>query len=300
MSDSQSRINQAKNFFKTLDQQNTGGQQTTQPNTTQPKTDKKVTSGGPPPPSGNIPPPPPPSSLLMTNEQPKSGGGDDRGALLSAITGGSGGGLRKVLDSEKKRPGDGRVNEPLVPQSKKTTKNTYDEPKTNDKATTGTPSIRYDRDRTTHWIEYQKDRQDVVINIEESKQKVYIRGCVDTVITVSGKCTTVNLENSKSTSVIFDDVIATVEVVNSSKVQLQANASVPSIILDKTDGCHVYILNEKGYDTNIVSSCCTAILVSTNGAKEEDDMIETPLPEQFITNHDGKKWLTAPTEHSGV
>jgi len=187
----------------------------------------------------------------------------------------------------------------LSHKRKKTTK-TYDEPKTNDKAQTGTPSIRYDKDRTTHWIEYQKNKQDIVINIEEPKQKIYIRGCVDTVITVVGKCTTVNLETSKSTSVIFDDVIATVEVVNSSKIQLQANASVPSIILDKTDGCHVYILNDKGFDTNIISSCCTAILVSTNGEKEEDDMIETPLPEQFITNHDGKKWLTAPTEHSGV
>jgi hypothetical protein len=296
MSDSQSRINQAKNFFKNLDNPN---QTTNQP----PKKTTTNTAGGPPPPpSGNVPPPPPPSSLLMNkDDHPKTGGSDDRGALLSAITGGSGGGgLRKVQDHEKKRPGDGRVNDPLVPQSKKTpTTKTYEEPKTNVQHT-GTPSIRYDRDRTTHWVEYQNNRQDVVINIEEPKQKVYVRGCVDTVITVVGKCTTVNLENSKGTSVIFDDVIATVEVVNSSKVQLQANASVPSFILDKTDSCHIYILNEKGYDTNIISSCCTAVLVSTNGATEDADMIETPLPEQFITNHTGKRWNTTPTEHSGV
>jgi adenylyl cyclase-associated protein len=256
-----------------------------------------TTTNKPPPPSNNIPPPPPPSSLTLKDDHPPS---DDRGALLSALSGNVTGGLRKVQDSEKKRPGDGRTNEPLQQQTKKVTNTPKKE--TKNENSDKVAAIRYDNARLTHWVEYYKDKQDIVIEIVEPKQKVYVRGCVNTVITVVGKCTNVSVENSKATSVIFDDVIATAEVVNSQKVQLQANKSVPSIILDKTDGCHIYILSPEGLETNIVSSICSSVLVSTPGQKEDDDMIETPLPEQFITNHNEntKKWVTHPTEHSGV
>jgi len=159
---------------------------------------------------------------------------------------------------------------------------------------------RYDNDRQTFWVENLNGRQDIVVNVTESRQKVYVRGVVDSVITVHGKPTSISVENAKGSGIIFDDVIATVEVVNSQKIQLQANGQVGSIVLDKTHGATLFIQTARGLGANIVTSQVSGINVNTPGAREEDDMVEHALPEQYITRWHNGRWQTLPTEHSGV
>jgi len=159
--------------------------------------------------------------------------------------------------------------------------------------------VRYDPERQTWWVEDVSGRQDIVVNIEEPRQKVYINRVTDTVVTISGKCTAISLAESKRSAVIFDDVIATVEVVYAERIQLQANQSVPIIQLDKTHGGTIFLQTNKSLDGNIVTSQCSGLNLCTPGATPDDDMIETPVPEQFVTKYDPlkKKWYTEPSDH---
>jgi hypothetical protein len=97
-------------------------------------------------------------------------------------------------------------------------------------------------------------------------------------------------------------VIATVEVVNSKKIQLQANGIIPAIQLDFTHGATIFLQSDQGLDAKIVTSQCSGLNIVIPGAKEEDDNIESPIPEQFETkyNREKEKWHSAPSQHSGV
>jgi len=121
------------------------------------------------------------------------------------------------------------------------------------------------------------------------------------VVTVKGKVTSISIDNSKKTSVIFDSVIATLEIVNCQSVQAQVNGSAPAITIDKTYGVNLFLQSEEGKKTEIVTSASTDINVTTPGKGANDDPIEQAIPQQFITKigPDGKL-VTKPSEHVGV
>ena len=58
---------------------------------------------------------------------------------------------------------------------------------------------------------------------------------------VKGKVNAVTVDACHGTGVVFDEVIASVEVVNCRSLQLQCTHAVPMIAIDKTDGCQVSV-----------------------------------------------------------
>jgi adenylyl cyclase-associated protein len=81
--------------------------------------------------------------------------------------------------------------------------------------------------------------------------------------------------------VILDDAVASVEIVNSQRVQIQVNGYVPTVNVDKTDGISIFL--SKQSNVNIVYSKSSEMNVCVPGETEDDDMIEVPIPEQFQT-----------------
>lgn len=61
------------------------------------------------------------------------------------------------------------------------------------------------------------------------------------------------LDSCKKTSVVLDSVVSSVEFVNCQSVQMQVLTKVPTISIDKTDGCQIY-LNAGSLDVSIVSA----------------------------------------------
>lgn len=61
------------------------------------------------------------------------------------------------------------------------------------------------------------------------------------------------LDSCKKTSVVLDSVVSSVEFVNCQSVQMQVLTKVPTISIDKTDGCQIY-LNSASLDVSIVSA----------------------------------------------
>ena len=109
-----------------------------------------------------------------------------------------------------------------------------------------------------------------------------------------------NKDNCNKVGLVFQAVIASVEVVNSKKVQLQATGSVANIQLDNVHGATIYLTNENKANVEIITSNVTEVNVVTPGASADSDPKEQPIPQQYVSKFSGDKLVTAPTEHVGV
>ncbi|KAF6107817.1 cyclase associated actin cytoskeleton regulatory protein 2 [Phyllostomus discolor] len=109
---------------------------------------------------------------------------------------------------------------------------------------------------------------------------------------MKGKINSITIDNCKKFALVFDNVVGIVEVINSKDIQMQVMGKVPTISINKTEGCHVY-LSEDALDCEIVSAKSSEmnILIPQGG-----DYREFPVPEQFKTTWDGSKLVTEPAE----
>uniref|UniRef100_H0XIE3 Cyclase associated actin cytoskeleton regulatory protein 2 n=1 Tax=Otolemur garnettii TaxID=30611 RepID=H0XIE3_OTOGA len=142
------------------------------------------------------------------------------------------------------------------------------------------------------FLEYQEDRNDLVISETELKQVAYIFKCDKSTLQIKGKVNSITIDNCKKFGLVFDNVVGIVEVINSRDIQIQVMGRVPTISINKTEGCHIY-LSEDALDCAIVSAKSSEmnILIPQDG-----DYREFPVPEQFKTAWDGSKLVTEPAE----
>ncbi|XP_053322637.1 adenylyl cyclase-associated protein 2 [Spea bombifrons] len=248
----------------------------------------------PPPP----PPPPPPCFPPMLDSQAsksKDDASQDRSALFAQLNQGEQitKGLKHVTDDEKthKNPklrGQGGQNR--SPSKRHTPSPTSPKPLPHQ---TYCPLLELEGKK---WrVEFQEGVNDLVISETELKQVAYIFKCKKTTLQIKGKINSIIIDNCTKLGLVFDDVVGIVEVINSKDVQIQVMGKVPTISINKTDGCHVY-LSENSIDCEIVSAKSSEmnILVPQDG-----DYKEFPVPEQFKTSWDGSKLVTEPAEMMG-
>jgi len=147
-------------------------------------------------------------------------------------------------------------------------------------------------------VEYQKNNSSLVIENPEAKQSVYIYKSTASTIIIKGKVNQITIDSCKKTAVVADNVISSVDIVNSASCQIQITGKAPTFAIDKTDGLQLY-LSKDGLESEILTSKSSEINVLTPGAKEDDDMVESALPEQFKTVFKDGKWHTGIVEHKG-
>uniref|UniRef100_A0A8C9BTV2 Adenylyl cyclase-associated protein n=1 Tax=Phocoena sinus TaxID=42100 RepID=A0A8C9BTV2_PHOSS len=141
-------------------------------------------------------------------------------------------------------------------------------------------------------VEYQEDRNDLVISETELRQVAYIFKCSKSTLQIKGKINSITIDSCKKLGLVLDSVVGIVEVINSKDIQMQVMGKVPTISINKTEGCHIY-LSEDALDCEIVSAKSSEmnILIPRDG-----DYREFPVPEQFKTAWDGSKLVTEPAE----
>lgn len=146
-------------------------------------------------------------------------------------------------------------------------------------------------------IEYQNKQHNLLVDKTDLKHTIYIYQCKECTITVKGKVNSILIDSCNRVGLVFDDVLSTVEFINSSSVQMQVLGKVPSVVIEKTDGCQVY-LSDKSLETEIVSSKSSAMNILVPNKDGSGDFVEHPVPEQFKTIIDPKnrKLLTSATE----
>lgn len=93
----------------------------------------------------------------------------------------------------------------------------------------------------------------------------------------------------------MQDVLATVDVVNSQNVSLQVLGKSPTISVEKTSGAQVY-LSKTGLETEIITAKSDSVNVHIPQA--DGEFSETPIPEQFKSVVKDGKLLTNQVDHS--
>ncbi|NWW18681.1 CAP2 protein, partial [Falcunculus frontatus] len=245
----------------------------------------------PPPP----PPPPPGPPPIFDTETSKDEGTASRSALFAQLNQGEAitKGLRHVSDDQKTHKNPSlRAQGPSVRSPTKSHTPSPTSPK-NSPQQNHAPVLELEGKK---WrVEYQEDKNDLVINNTELKQVAYIFKCNKSTLQIKGKINSITIDNCKKFGLVFDNVVGIVEVINSRDIQIQVMGKVPTISINKTEGCHIY-LSEESLDCEIVSAKSSEmnILIPQDG-----DYKEFPVPEQFKTAWDGSKLVTEPTEIVG-
>uniref|UniRef100_A0A8C1QW81 Adenylyl cyclase-associated protein n=1 Tax=Cyprinus carpio TaxID=7962 RepID=A0A8C1QW81_CYPCA len=145
-------------------------------------------------------------------------------------------------------------------------------------------------------VEHQEQSHDLVIEETELRQVVYVFSCSNSTLQIKGKVNSIIMDNCKKLGLVFDSVVGIVEIINSRDIQLQVMGKVPTISINKTEGCHVY-LSKDSLDCEIVSAKSSEMNVLV--PEGEDDYREFPIPEQFKTVWDGSSLVTEPTKIAG-
>jgi len=148
-------------------------------------------------------------------------------------------------------------------------------------------------------VRFHENRQSdpIVIEATSFQQSVAISNCDKTVVQIKGKVTNIAVMSCTNVGVIFDDVVAAVEVVRSKKLQLQANGALAQIALDNSSGVDIFIQSAVGKSVEIVTSLCEGVNITFPGDTPESDPTEYPIPMQYISNLKDGKLHTAPSSH---
>ncbi|XP_056154943.1 adenylyl cyclase-associated protein 1 [Lampris incognitus] len=266
-------------------------------------------ASAPPPcaPAGGCPPPPPPGPPPPMDFSESSAGSSDSGdtsrnALFASINKGANitKGLKHVSDDQKTHKNPGLRTQggaPMRTGPKPFSSSPSPSPRPAASATptrTQPPILELDGKK---WkVENQNGAQGLMISDTELKQVVYAFKCNNSTLQVKGKINSITLDNCKKMGLVFDDVVGIVDVINCRDVKVQVMGKVPTISINKTDGCHVYLSNDS-LQCEIISAKSSEMNVLV--PNKDGEYTEIPVPEQFKTVWDGKKLVTTATEIAG-
>jgi adenylyl cyclase-associated protein len=157
---------------------------------------------------------------------------------------------------------------------------------------------QFELEREQKWIVMNIDGdKGINVDITDLKHTVYVHKVDNSNVIIKGKCTTISVDDCVNTVVIFENVVASAEIVNCKRVKFQVTGSIPTMLVDKTDGINIY-LSEKSLHTTIVTSKSSEMNVSIPEG-DEGDYKEFPIPEQFTSVYDEKsgKLVTQTSSH---
>ncbi|KAJ8923727.1 hypothetical protein NQ315_010308 [Exocentrus adspersus] len=239
-------------------------------------------SFAPPPPAAPLPPPP----VLDFNIAPVDPG-VDRSALFAQLNQGT-----NITSPDMQT----HKNPTLKQSGPVPYRGTGD-------VSSGSPGIQADKppkfvkDGKKWIIEYQKGNDQLVVENTEMSNVVYLYKCVDSTLIVKGKINSITVDSCKKTAIVFDSLVSVIEYINCQSVQTQVFGKVPTISIDKTDGCQIY-LSPDSLDVEIISAKSSEMNILI--PKGNGDYTEVPIPEQFKTTINPNKTLkTVVVENKG-
>jgi adenylyl cyclase-associated protein len=94
--------------------------------------------------------------------------------------------------------------------------------------------------------------------------------------------------------VLVDNIVSTIDTVNSQRVQIQITGKCPTAVVDKTDGYQLY-LSKECEDLQFLSAKSSEMNLLVLNAQGE--YVELPVSEQFKTLVKGGKLVTEAVEH---
>merc|ERR1712087_541456 len=122
-------------------------------------------------------------------------------------------------------------------------------------------------------------------------QQVLVINCRSTTLQVTGKVKCISIDGCEKVNVICQDVLSNVEMVNTDRVKVQIMGAAKSVSIDKCNGVGIY-LSKDSLDAQIVTSKSSEMnLTIPEEGGEDGDIVEMPIPEQFVTTVAGSRKL---------
>ena len=144
--------------------------------------------------------------------------------------------------------------------------------------TSGPPKLALEGNK---WVvEFHSDRSDLKITETNMKHTIYVYKCSNAVLTVEGKVNSIVLDQCTKVGIQFTSVVSLVEFINCRGMKAQVLDRAPTIQIEKTDGCHVY-LSTTSLDTEFITSKSSEMTI--NIPCGDGEYREHPIPEQFKT-----------------
>ncbi|KAL8205244.1 hypothetical protein R6Q57_008795 [Mikania cordata] len=147
-------------------------------------------------------------------------------------------------------------------------------------------------------VENQIGAKDLSIDDCDPKQTVYIFGCKDSVLQIKGKVNNITVDKCTKMGVVFTDVVAAFEIVNCSSVEVQCQGAAPTISIDNTAGCQLY-LSKDSLESSITTSKASEVNVMIPAEDPDADLAEHAMPHQYIHTYENGHFITTPVSHSG-
>ncbi|ONM08736.1 Cyclase-associated protein 1 [Zea mays] len=245
------------------------------------------------------PPAPPAAPLFSTEKSPKSSKPKEgMSAVFQEISSKPvTAGLRKVTDDMKTKnraERSGVVSSAATPAAA---------PEKTSRAgsfsfKSGPPKLELQMGRK--WVvENQVGKKTLAIDDCDSRQSVYVYGCKDSVLQVNGKVNNITVDKCTKFGIVFKDVVAAFEVVNCNGVEVQCQGTSPTISIDNTSGCQLY-LSKDSLGASITSAKSSEINVMVPSGGSDGDWVEHALPQQYIHSFKDGQFTTSPVSHSGA
>ncbi|KNA12973.1 hypothetical protein SOVF_121010 [Spinacia oleracea] len=245
-----------------------------------------------PAPAAPAAPPPPPASLFSESKPSSSKPKVGMSAVFQEISSGGAvtSGLRKVTDDMKaKNRADRSGVVPVVEKEPRVKSSAFSK--------TGPPKLELQMGRK--WaVENQIGKKDLVITDCDSRQSVYVYGCKDSVLQIQGKVNNITVDKCTKMGILFKDVVAACEIVNCNSVEVQCQGSAPTISVDNTSGCQLY-LSKGSLEASITTAKSSEINVMVPASEADGDWGEHSLPQQYIHTFKDGQFVTSPVSHSG-
>ncbi|KAJ1731683.1 suppressor of rasval19 [Coemansia biformis] len=253
-----------------------------------------------------LPPPPPlmPSSAQLEERGQVDSGSEapgTRGALFAELNKGGGvtSGLRKV---EK----DQMTHKNPALRASGTVKADDSSSSTPAKAPAGVSS-KADRPPRMElvndkWVVENYGTEHLTIEVTKTKETVYMYNCKGTTLDIKNKLNSIAIDSCQKCGVVFDTLVSQCEIVNSKSVQVQTRETVPSILIDRTDGAHIFLSEDARDVTQITTAKASEVNVSfpfTTDRLDDDNFVEHPIPEQLQSVVKNGKLVTTVLEHTG-
>jgi len=121
---------------------------------------------------------------------------------------------------------------------------------------------------------------------------------IKTTIILKGKANAISIDNCPRTQLLVETLVSSIDVIKCPGFAVQVTGSLPTIMLDQVDGASIY-LGKESLGTEVFTSKCSSINVVLPPAREEDDSVECPLPEQLRTYVKNGKLVSEIVEHAG-
>ncbi|KAJ0493847.1 putative cyclase-associated protein CAP/septum formation inhibitor MinC [Helianthus annuus] len=245
------------------------------------------------PPKAPAPPPPPPASLFSSEPSQPSSSRPKEGmaAVFQEISSKPvTAGLKKVTDDMKTKNRADRAG--FVSASEKEVRTSVPSA-----SKVGPPKLELQMGRK--WVvENQIGKKDLLIDKCDSKQTVYIFGCKDSVLQIKGKVNNITVDKCTKMGVVFTDVVAACEIVNCNSVEVQCQGTAPTISVDNSAGCQLY-LSKDSLEASITTAKSSEINVLVPASGPDNDLVEHALPQQYIHTYKDGQFVTTPVSHSG-